>query len=311
MAAAETQLVDVSLLSSRVERSDGPSSLAQPLKLFVETLVPMRSEAFEMDANDTVQTLRARWMELQGSSSDWFETRWHLVYDGIELADDAATLVSCGLKDGSNKLIALEQTTRRGVVGFALRWSPLLASVCTACALVAAALDNELAECDVPLRLFVSVGSPLLLPYGLALSGVVQAERGHRLLWFWPFPALVRAMGITMLFALIWLGCGGAWLARARGSECAEQAPSLYEAGAVLWVLLFLASLPVFVFLVTPCCAACRVPVAFDIIAFMAGRHRMPDNSGSAASKAGEPQKETRSEGEEARREEARPEDII
>ena len=79
-------------------------------------------------------------------------------------------------------------------------------------------------RCGQPIRVFVIIAPLLLLPYGLVLSGVVQPERAHRLLWWWKHPWLRRLVGGSAACASIWLALGGNWLFAA-DSTCALVEP--------------------------------------------------------------------------------------
>lgn len=176
------------------------------------------------------------------------------------------------------RLVAIEHRWRGGLLGYVQRWSPLLLASCIALSLLGFGMDGAAGAhhadvCDRPLRAFVAVGALLLVPYGLVLSGTTQAERGHRLLWVWPYPWLLRLVATSMAASLVALALGGAW-AFSVDSTCRETAPRLHASAVALWALLLLANLPVLLCVLLPCLLLCRLPFAFEVVAFMGGRHR-------------------------------------
>jgi len=176
------------------------------------------------------------------------------------------------------RLVAIEHRWRGGLLGYVQRWSPLLLASCIALSLLGFGMDGAAGAhyadvCDRPLRAFVAVGALLLVPYGLVLSGTTQSERGHRLLWVWPYPWLLRLVATSMAASLVALALGGAW-AFSADSTCRETAPRLHASAVALWALLLLANLPVLLCVLLPCLLLCRLPFAFEVVAFMGGRHR-------------------------------------
>lgn len=217
------------------------------------------------------------------------------VGDGVSPAHGSGA-GSGGLAGGRVHVVAIEQRWRGGLAGLLGRWWPFLLIVCLLMSLVAVgSLDTSRAmtaqatplasnghgdrkRCGQPIRVFVIIAPLLLLPYGLVLSGVVQPERAHRLLWWWKHPWLRRLVGGSAACASIWLALGGNWLFAA-DSTCALVEPRLHASAALLWALLLLANVPMVIALMTPCLIPCNLPVAFKIVAFMAGQHRTEGNS--------------------------------
>ena len=169
-------------------------------------------------------------------------------------------------------MVAIEQRWRGGLAGLLGRWWPFLLIVCLLMSLVAVgSLDTSRAmtaqatplasnghgdrkRCGQPIRVFVNIAPLLLLPYGLVLSGVVQPERAHRLLWWWA--PMAASTGRRLCCALNPLALGGNWLFAA-DSTCALVEPRLHASAALLWALLLLANVPMVIALMTPCLIPC------------------------------------------------------
>ena len=157
-------------------------------------------------------------------------------------------------------------------------WWPLLLAVVLLAVLVVEATGASAATCNRPLLVFVLLAAPALAPYGLILSGLVQPQTGYRALWFLRHSRLAAAVGLNALFALAWCVVGAVWLFDAH-SDCAAVAPALLAVAIVAWAALLLVNLPWALLLALPCLLACKCPIAFTIVAHMAGIHRRPDRA--------------------------------
>lgn len=294
------------LLPDQAVRSDDvEAAIPRFFLVTVEQLTPLRGFALEMCESETVGTLRTRFAAaVLGSAAQGHPTGvhlqqatppvvfirpdaaepppWRLIYDGAELAEDGATLRSVGI-EASCRVVALERRTRRGLTEFVRRWWPLLLGGVIVVALLASALGAD-GECDRPLRAFVGVGAPILLPYALALCGWAAhpaaaevASRRSVPLWFWRSRWLLRLVGANALLSFIWLILGGVWVF-SESSSCALSAPQLHDAAIVAWAFLLLTNLPWALVLCLPCFALCKCPFAFAIIAHLGGVNRYPEN---------------------------------
>lgn len=265
--------------------------------LIVELLIPVTGHAIAIAPTEPVRALKAAVRAAMAAAADGgrastavvvkpaasepgFEHELRLVHDGVELSDDGATLSSCGLVHGS-RLVAIDRRTRRGLVPRLLRllwrWLPLCTLAILLTLLLVEATRASAGTCAPPLLLFVSVCAPILLPYGLVLSGLFQPETGHRMLWFLHSRALTRLVGASALLAFGWLIAGGVWLFGDAADECRAHAPELYAASLAAWCALALVNAPWLVLLTLPCCLLAKCECAFALVAHMAGIHRRPD----------------------------------
>jgi len=213
------------ILAQPVERGE-PSAIDDPppLLIIVESLNPARGHAIEIGASETIGALKARYAQVfwsaryaqvlwgraeaagpaerlapNMSEREEYELLVRLVHDGAELPDDAR-LKECGLATGS-RVIAMDLRQRKGVaaqIGRQMgRWWPLLLAILLLLLLVGEASGAVTGAahpvCNRPLIIFVLLAAPLLVPYGLILSGRFQLETGYRVLWFVHHPPLMTS----------------------------------------------------------------------------------------------------------------------
>ena len=294
--------MDESLLLAENVRSD--DALASAHMVFVETLAPIRTYKLAIQPADSVAKLRAAFMQehsgaLGAKEMALHETQWKLVFNGQHLQDPRAIAASCSMTNGA-RIVAVPCRSRRGFPGLLVRWGPLLGSAILMVVILVVGFSDDTSPGSMPANqcdrqdwllrfVFLAGGAPLLLPYGLVLSGALQEETGFRLLWFWHEKAATPLVAGTAAATLIWVAIGAVWLFtgdddKSSGTLPTEPLPSqtscggpqLMAAATFLWVVLFTCSVPLLLIVVTPCLAACRLPVAFSLIGFMAGQHRAP-----------------------------------
>ena len=211
------------ILAQPVERGE-PSAIDDPppLLIIVESLNPARGHAIEIGASETIGALKARYAQVfwsaryaqvlwgraeaagpaerlapNMSEREEYELLVRLVHDGAEMPDDAR-LNECGLATGS-RVIAMDLRQRKGVaaqIGRQMgRWWPLVLAILLLLLLVGEASGAVTGAahpvCNRPLIIFVLLAAPLLVPYGLILSGRFQLETGYRVLWFVHHPPLM------------------------------------------------------------------------------------------------------------------------
>ena len=302
------------LLASRAARSDDPTPAhqqtatpsPQPITVIVEQLVPLRGHALQMDANDTVRALRGRFAaalataegasngvhvvypraatDVEQGSTPMAQkaVEWRLVYDGVDLKDDDVTLGSLkGLCDGG-RIVAistkLPRDARERALFFVRAWWPLLLGLVCLAILLGVALGDG-GSCDRPLRAFAIVGVLVLIPYLALLAGAMQPERGYRLLWFifHEYALCTRLLIAHAVFAFVWLVLGGLWVFSDE-SSCTRTANQLHSSATAVWAFVLLVNTPWVVIILTPCFALCRVQFAFDVIRYMGGGLRYPEN---------------------------------
>ena len=204
-----------------------------------------------------------------------------LILDGYELVD-ARTLESYAVADGA-RICVVSRRSRSGV-GWRLlnevwRWWPLLGGLALISVLYAEAFGwvpgDDVARCDTPLTPFLACVGPIFVPYGIVFSGVYQKDRGKRLLWFVKARVLNATVAVAALFALGGLVVGAVWLFDG-ASTCRDDAPQLYYAALLAWLLLVVLNTPWLVLLSLPLLLLCRAPLFFRIVERMSGKDGAP-----------------------------------
>ena len=265
------------LLAPACQRSDAPSS-SSGMTVLIESLSPARGDALDVAPWLTVAELKQRYLALQRESALEsggltcfcpLTTSLRLIIDGVELEDEQ-TLESCGVPPGA-RLCVVSLRSRRGcyrAAAFVGHWWPLglvllLWGALYAEASIAPIASGPAARCSFRLRLLLFSGAPLLLPFGLVVSGRFQEQRGRRLLWFLRHsPGVSKLVLASGFLSLAWLTLGGCWLF---GSTCADVRQradadadagssgfALYDTTLGAWALLLLLN--------TPWCAALARP---------------------------------------------------
>ena len=208
-----------------------------PIMVIVESLIPVRGHAIEINPSETISVLKARYAQklwdeaskrdarpsrpgaLQpagpavitpGMTEQEYELHIRLVCDGAELGDNTR-IEELGLTQGT-RIVALDRRQRRGFVPKVMRflhhWWPLLIIVLLMIVLIIEASGTAQQLCNRPLLTFVLLAAPLLTPYGLVLSGRFQPETGRRMLWFINHRHLARLVAVNAVVALIWFIVG-------------------------------------------------------------------------------------------------------
>ena len=203
----------------------------------MESLSPLRGHAVEVNVlKDTVGKLKALYVARRADEAaartgarspsagadmtpPGYEMRVRLIRDGVELVD-GVSLASAGIADGS-RLVALEVRERAGLLWRTLRalgrWWPLLFCCWIALTIVVGTIDftpgvDGHHACDRPLLSFLGMSAALLVPYGIVFSGAVQAEEGHRILWFLRSRKLSIVVAVDCVLSLVWVIVGAVWL---------------------------------------------------------------------------------------------------
>ena len=227
-AAARPPVDEKPLLDASRPRSDSST-----ITVIVESLSPLRGHAVEVNGlKDTVGKLKALYVARRADEAaartgarspsagaditpPGYEMRVRLIRDGVELVD-GVSLASAGIADGS-RLVALEVRERAGLLWRGLRalgrWWPLLFCCWIALTIVVGTIDftpgvDGHHACDRPLLSFLGMSAALLVPYGIVFSGAVQAEEGHRILWF------LRSRKLSIVVAVIGIGAANAVVSR-------------------------------------------------------------------------------------------------
>ena len=216
-----------------------------------------------------------------GRVDEGYELSVSLILDGYELVD-ARTLASYAVVDGA-RICVVSRRSRSGV-GWRLlnevwRWWPLLSGLALISVLYAEAFGwvpgDDVARCDTPLTPFLACVGPIFVPYGIVFSGVYQKDRGKRLLWFVKARVLNATVAVAALFALGGLVVGAVWLFDG-ASTCRDDAPQLYYAALLAWLLLVALNTPWLVLLSLPLLLLCRAPLFFRIVERMSGKDGAP-----------------------------------
>ena len=216
-----------------------------------------------------------------GRVDEGYELSVSLILDGYELVD-ARTLASYAVVDGA-RICVVSRRSRSGV-GWRLlnevwRWWPLLGGLALISVLYAEAFGwvpgDDVARCDTPLTPFLACVGPIFVPYGIVFSGVYQKDRGKRLLWFVKARVLNATVAVAALFALGGLVVGAVWLFDG-ASTCRDDAPQLYYAALLAWLLLVVLNTPWLVLLSLPLLLLCRAPLFFRIVERMSGKDGAP-----------------------------------
>ena len=214
-----------------------------------------------------------------GRVDEGYELSVSLILDGYELVD-ARTLESYAVADGA-RICVVSRRSRSGV-GWRLlnevwRWWPLLGGLALISVLYAEAFGwvpgDDVARCDTPLTPFLACVGPIFVPYGIVFSGVYPGPR-KRLLWFVKARVLNATVAVAALFALGGLVVGAVWLFDG-ASTCRDDAPQLYYAALLAWLLLVALNTPWLVLL------SRAAPAALPRAALLP--HRRADERGRTA----------------------------
>ena len=291
---------------------DDEEAAAASFSVIIESLVPVRGHVLEASAAETVLSLKQRYLALlrtearaleaaeaarpsagapalrsrpsfanDGRVDEGYELSVSLILDGYELVD-ARTLASYAVADGA-RICVVSRRSRSGV-GWRLlnevwRWWPLLGGLALISVLYAEAFGwvpgDDVARCDTPLTPFLACVGPIFVPYGIVFSGVYQKDRGKRLLWFVKARVLNATVAVAALFALGGLVVGAVWLFDG-ASTCRADAPQLYYAALLAWLLLVALNTPWLVLLSLPLLLLCRAPLFFRIVERMSGKDGAP-----------------------------------
>lgn len=294
------------LLSPHAAASDQhwPDS-AKALRISVETLVPMRNTVMEATPDLGIATLQSRFVDTLKQERHFEPHSVRLVH-GCSFLDESKSLRAAGIAYDSRVIAVAHRSSHHTVWHSVCAWWPLLLTCGVTLVLVLVTISSastaanvgsrpslSTTTCGAHLAALVCVGAPMLVPYALVASGLTQAERGHRMLWFWQYRPLVWLVMLNGLLGCVWLIVGGSWLSSddapsAKGSCSAAGldalAPAVAAAQFVWWALL-LETLPWVLLIVAPCLALGRFEVGFALIAFMAGIHRHPDGTSTTYSK--------------------------
>ena len=270
--------------------SESVRHTASPIKIVVETVVPMRKINVECTPDHAVGSLAARFMEaLRHGRRTASVSRPHgqtqsaptavrLIYDGVFL-DEHKSMRASGLVHDSRVIAVAHRAAPAhalpAAIELASHWWPLLCACGITVGLLALAA-TEAAECARPLWSFVCVGAPMLIPYALVLSGALQQTTGHRLLWFLRHRPLKWLVALNALSGIVWLSLGSHWVLRVHAA-CDPHAAALLAASSMfVWVTLLGMSTAWVVLILAPCLALCRLDLGFALISFMSGIHRQP-----------------------------------